>query len=151
MLMDVDEYITDRLNEQIGWYDQKSKCNKKWFYLFKVIQIVSTSLVPTLIGSLLKFHWLIYVISALSLLALVCEGLLNLYDFHDNWVQYRNTAESLKHEKFMFLSNSGAYDNTDLDSFKTLVERTESLVSSENVNWANMNLNYKENTDHGKS
>lgn len=149
--MEPNEYIDERLNDQIDWYDSKSAINKKKFYIFKLIQIISTSLVPVLVGSLLRFHWLLYLISLLSFISIMCEAVLNLYDFHENWIQYRNTAESLKHEKYMYFSNTGAYDSPDIDSFKTLVERTEALVSSENVNWANMNLNYKEEQHHGKS
>lgn len=141
--MNEEQYFSDRLNNQIDWYDTKSKINKKLFYIFKIIQTVCTSLTPVLIGILLKWHWIIYVISILSFISILCEAILNLFKFNENWIQYRNTSESLKHEKFMYLSNSGTYDNSELDTFKTLVERTETLVSSENINWANMNLNYK--------
>ncbi|NVM33725.1 DUF4231 domain-containing protein [Pediococcus acidilactici] len=136
-------YFKGRLDDQIKWYDKKSAFNKKRFYFFKVTQISCTSLIPVLVGLLLKEHWLLYIISLLSLISVLCQSFLSLFKYQENWIQYRNTAESLQHEKYMYQTKTGTYDNDELDTFKTLVERAEALISSENVNWANMNLNYK--------
>ncbi|WP_367599975.1 DUF4231 domain-containing protein [Pediococcus pentosaceus] len=136
-------YFDERLENQINWYDKKSAFNKKRFYFFKATQIFCTSLIPVLVGLLLKEHWLLYLISFLSLVSVLCQSSLSLFKYQENWIQYRDTAESLQHEKYMYQTKTGTYDNDELDTFKTLVERSEALISSENVNWANMNLNYK--------
>ncbi|HFC76762.1 MAG TPA: DUF4231 domain-containing protein, partial [Candidatus Moranbacteria bacterium] len=43
--------------------------------------------------------------------------------------------ESLKHEKYLFLTKSEPYDID--EPFKLLVQRVESLISKENTNWSN--------------
>lgn len=32
-----------------------------------------------------------------------------LFQFQQNWITYRATAEALKHEQFLFLSEAGPY------------------------------------------
>ncbi|EPC32142.1 hypothetical protein Lpp120_1604 [Lacticaseibacillus paracasei subsp. paracasei Lpp120] len=44
----------------------------------------------------------------------------------------------------MFKMKSGVYDDSRSDIDKTFVERVETIISSENVNWANLNNNSKE-------
>ena len=50
--MNEEEYIKNRLDDQIGWYDRKSTKNQKYFKLFQLILIVSASAIPLLSGYL---------------------------------------------------------------------------------------------------
>ena len=59
------------------------------------------------------------------------EGLLHLNQYQENWTNYRTTAESLKHEKFLFLAKAGPYADA-ADPRATLAERVEALISQEN-------------------
>ena len=34
--MDIEEYIKDRLDDQINWYDTKSQIHQKWYKILKV-------------------------------------------------------------------------------------------------------------------
>ena len=61
-------------------------------------------------------------------------GLLSLYRFQEKWIEYRVTAESLKREKFFFLTGTAPYDVD--DRFQTLVTRVEAILAAENVQWA---------------
>lgn len=67
------------------------------------------------------------------------ETLQSLNKYHENWVSYRATAENLKQEKFMYLANSGIYSCLDDTScFQEFVARCETIISSENINWASV-------------
>ncbi|HEY1430160.1 MAG TPA: hypothetical protein VGF39_00785, partial [Stellaceae bacterium] len=44
------------------------------------------------------------------------------------------TGEALKKEKFLFVTKTEPYDSD--DAFPILVQRIETLVSKENVTWA---------------
>ncbi|MGQ7438348.1 DUF4231 domain-containing protein, partial [Streptococcus suis] len=68
---------------------------------------------------------------------LLCESAISLSKHRDNWIDYRRTTELLKHEKYMSLTKTGVYKNEN-DSFALLVERCETIISSENINWANL-------------
>jgi len=70
----------------------------------------------------------------LGLLITFITGVVTLYKFQENWIEYRTTCESLRHEKFLFLTQGDPYDIE--DSFKLLVQRVENLISRENTQWA---------------
>jgi len=42
----------------------------------------------------------------LGIIIAVISDVIGLYRFQENWVQYRTTSESLKHEKFPYLTKA---------------------------------------------
>jgi hypothetical protein len=67
--------------------------------------------------------------AALAAVVVIIEGVLQLNQWQTNWVLYRATAEALKHEKYLYLSEAGPYGGRDRD--RVLAERVEGLVSQE--------------------
>ncbi|MCP4762714.1 MAG: DUF4231 domain-containing protein, partial [archaeon] len=61
------------------------------------------------------------------------SGALSLYKFKDNWIKYRTTSESLKHEKYLYLTKTHPYHKA--DAFNLLVKNSEYLISEENSQW----------------
>jgi len=120
----------DRLEEQISWYDDKSGFNQGWFKFLKTVEIVLAALIPFAAG----FKWPVVLIGLLGVSIVVIEGLQSLFQFHYNWISYRSTCESLKHEKYLFLANAGPYKSVE-DSKALLAERVEALVSHEHAKW----------------
>ena len=59
--------------------------------------------------------------------------MISIFQFRELWTEYRTNAESLKHEKYLYLSSSNPYDRE--DKFKLLVERVEKLISIEHSRW----------------
>ena len=123
---------TERLEEQIGWYDLKSRSNMRWFKRIKTTEIVSAAVIPLLAVSHLPR--VAVATGILGVVITVLEGTLQLNQYHENWIRYRSTCESLKHEKYMFLASAGPYANVDRPR-AVLAERVESLVSQEHAKW----------------
>jgi len=65
---------------------------------------------------------------------LVCNLLLRVNAYEQNWINYRSTCEALKHEKFLFLAKAGPYKDA-TTAVTQLAERVESLVSVEHAKW----------------
>ena len=63
--------------------------------------------------------------------------------FQEKWSEYRTTSETLKHEKYLYETKSGPYDNERTDNFKSFVVRIENLISKENSSWSQY-INKKE-------
>jgi hypothetical protein len=42
-MMKEEQYLTERLQDQIDWYDQKSQFNQKWFKWLRVTEIICAS------------------------------------------------------------------------------------------------------------
>jgi hypothetical protein len=45
-----EEYIEQRLSDQIGWYDRKSSTNQRWFKRLRFAEIVAAATIPFLSG-----------------------------------------------------------------------------------------------------
>ncbi|GGJ68222.1 hypothetical protein GCM10008982_16940 [Anoxybacillus voinovskiensis] len=133
--MSVEEYINGRLTEQINWYDKKSMQAKKRYMIFQTIEIISASLIPIVNGLVTESAQIRIIISILGSIVVICGSLARLGKFHENWLHYRQTCELLKHEKYLFLTSTTPYEE---QSFQLLVERVESIISSENVNWSQL-------------
>lgn len=127
--------IFERLEDQIRWYDQKSTRNMRWFKRLKIIEIVAAAAIPFVAVSSIPDSKIIT--AALGVLITVLEGMLQLNQYHENWISYRSTCESLKHEKFIFLAHAAPYSNVS-DPRALLAERIESLVSQEHAKWASI-------------
>jgi hypothetical protein len=67
----------------------------------------------------------------------VLEGMLHLNQYEQNWITYRSTCESLKHEKYVYLGKAGPYSGS-ADPHALLADRIESLVSQEHAKWASV-------------
>ena len=137
MIMNAEEYIKKRLYDQINWYSQKSSFYKKCFYTARTIEIILASIMTVLASIPLKIPFLI---PFFSLSIVIIASLLALYKFQELWISYRTTSESLKHEKYLFKTNTPPY-NTE-DSFNLLVKNVEQIISSENSLWK-QNINFK--------
>lgn len=119
-----------RLESQIEWYDKKSGEAQWWYKKLKISEFIIGALVPPAalydgkIGALL------------GALAIILEGIQQLNQWNHNWITYRSTCEALRHEKYSYLGRSSVYDGCDdSQAFKILVERTESLISTEHAKW----------------
>src|SRR5882757_6223178 len=120
-----------RLEDQIQWYDRKSRVSQKAFKSLKIGTIVAAALVPALAGNP-SLHW---VTAGLGVFIVIVEGLQQLYQFHANWIAYRSTCDALRHEKYLYLAKAAMYASAN-DAHALLAERIESLVSQEHAKWA---------------
>lgn len=130
------EYITNRLDKQISWYESKSKIQKNCYYILKILIILCTSSIPVFSIALSSWNYIAILTSLLAAIASISEGILSLIKFHDKWINYRQNAERLKREKFAFLTQSGSYSDLDgTKRFSLLVEQVESIISDEVTHW----------------
>ncbi len=132
--MDKELYLKDRLDDQIDWYDKKSQENQKWFKLLRVTEIVCAALIPFIAGMSEFIPYGQIIISTLGIVIAISAGLSSLNKYQENWLTYRTVCETLRHEKFLFLTSCNPYDGD--SAFNKFVERVESLISKENSQWS---------------
>ena len=119
-----------RLDEQIAWYDRKSRECQLRYKTFKAVVIIGAAAIPVIAA----FDVPVYVAGILGGIVVVVEGLLQAYQYHKNWITYRSTAESLKHEKYLYLARADAYAYSK-KPLRLLAERIEGLISQEHARW----------------
>ena len=131
------EYLETRVNDQIDWYDKKSGWNKRQYTRMKVAEMVMALLIPFLTGYISTGPGatpLKVTVGLLGVAVAALTGLLTLYKFQENWIQYRSVSELLKQEKYLYVTKAGPYKES--NSLPTFVERFESYLSKENTQWA---------------
>lgn len=126
--------MAERVDDQIAWYNGRSQRAQRWFKWIRGLEIVSAGAIPLFAGFGDGSTWSTIVAGALGALVAILASLLSLNQFQENWIEYRTTCESLKHEKYLLLTNSEPYNEE--DPFGLFVQRIESLISKENSAWS---------------
>ena len=133
--MNEQQYLTERLDDQLNWYSGKSQWNQRRYHRFKKIEIVCAALIPFCSGFGNEFGLIITIpTGVLGVSVAICMAVMSSHKYHEHWIQYRATAEQLKHEKFLYLTQASPYNST--NRFEMLVLRVENLISRENSNWS---------------
>jgi len=123
--------VWERLQDQLDWYDAKSQHHRRWYQSLKVMQIVVAAAIPVVAAAGASAA----VAGGLGGVIVVLEGLQQLFQFQQDWIGYRGTAEALKHEKFLRLAEAGPYAGVPRPD-AVLAERVEGLVSQEHAAWS---------------
>lgn len=131
--LESEDTTTVRLDNQIEWYDRKSRYNQRLYKSLKGTEILAAALIPFAAGLRLS----VFVTGTLGILVVLLEGLQSLNQYHANWIGYRTTCESLKHEKYLYAAKAGPY-STACDPHALLAERVESLISQEHSKWVSV-------------
>lgn len=136
--MEETQYFIERLDDQISWYDSKSISCQKWYKRLKATICVLAAFIAPI--SLIEWEYNKYLLGVFGVIITILNFFLSLNKYHENWIQYRMTCELLRHERYLYLTKSGEYSQSD-DAFKRLVTRCESIISSENIDWAQLHRN----------
>ncbi len=131
--MNEEQYLSQRVDDQIKWYSSKSRYNQNMHKRLGLLSIVTASLIPLLSGLSSEIPYSKWIIGILGIIIAVASGANALYKFHENWIAYRSTSEALEHEKLLYLTQTTPYDND--KRFQTLVSRAENIMANENQNW----------------
>ena len=131
--MNEEEYLKNRLDDQINWYDRKSSQNQKTYKRLQFVLIISAASVPFISGYVDNLSYLQYLLGGIGVLIAAVTGLLSLYKFQEIWTTYRTTCESLRREKFLYLTRTDPY--IEKNAFNLLVQRIEALLAKENSSW----------------
>jgi hypothetical protein len=123
-----------RLNDQLEWYDHKSAVNQKRYKQIQAAQIILATSIP--VFSLIGDYWGRLIMATLGASVAILAGFQQLGNYNDLWTTYRATAEQLRHEKFLFLAQSGPYRTVQgKEALRLLAERVEERVSTEHAKW----------------
>lgn len=127
-----EDYLNDRVDDQLKWYSAKSAANKNMYLRLQSFSLIAASSIP-LIALSFDSDEARYAVAMIGALTAIVSGLLSLFQYRDLWVDYRSTAEVLKREKYLFLAKAAPYN--DPQAFPLFVNNVESIIVSENNQW----------------
>ena len=134
--MTQEDYIEQRLDDQINWYSKKSSANQKKHKYWQVIKIISALLITTLSIVVDKLKEMTIVIGVLGAFIVFIESFVKIFNYEHLWLQYRTTSERLKREKLLFQTKSKPY--TGEDAFTLLVQQCEAIMQNEVQGWVGL-------------
>ena len=135
--MDIKKYLEERVEDQLKYYEKTANKAKKKHIWMQTTIIILGLLIPVIIN--LPNQWGILggskgyitgIVTIFSLSVAILTGISNFRKYGDLWLTYRMTEELIKHEKFLFLSSSGAYYKNE-KAYNDFVQTIESIISSE--------------------
>ncbi len=132
--MDEERYITERVNEQISWYGSKSISAQLWFKRLRGFEILAAASIPVIAGFANDHAQANLILAVLGALIAISSALVSLNQLQENWIEYRTTCESLKREKYLYVTKAEPYHED--ESLMIFVRRVESLLSKENAAWS---------------
>lgn len=141
-LLGPEEYLDERVDEQIKWMSQKAKSNKGSYQILRLLQI-SLGILVSAAGAYAT-SWdigppLLTCVGALISLASAWE---TVNDYQNNWIRYRHTKEDLERERLLYRTASGPYRRSTAEgdeeeaSFTLFVSRVEALLGQEVDQWS---------------
>lgn len=130
----IEDYIKNRLDDQIKWYDNKAASSQKCYKVFQIAELIIAAVIPLLSGYAAGCNAIAAVIGIGGALITLIEGICKLFRFHENWIEYRATCELLRHEKYLYQMKAFPYCKE--ESYDQLfVKNVEALISSESSRW----------------
>lgn len=134
--MNIQNYMKERVESQVHYYESKSALNKKYYLFFKISQLTAATLLPFFSVFLSDYLWMKYMIAFLGSMVTILEGVMATGKYHEKWVMYRGTAETLRQETYLFLMKAGTY--SEKDALQQFVTKVEFSLGKENMGWQQM-------------
>lgn len=91
-ILDINQYIEERLNNQIQWYSQKSQHAQKMYKIFQVTEIIIAAAIPLLSGYATDCITIAIIVGILGAIIAIIETISKLFKWHENWIEYRTTC-----------------------------------------------------------
>ncbi len=137
--------LRSRWLDQVIWADKKAAQCRRWHYRLRLTTIIGGVILPALVGINFQVNkdnpffqnWFPYIPFALSQIIAVSAAIEEFCRFGDRWRDYRQMAENLKAEGWLYLQSSGPYDRskTHLQSYPLFASRVESIIKNDVQNY----------------
>ncbi len=135
--MKPEDYIQQRVDDQIAWHSKKSSRNRKIYQSLTLLAIIAAASIPLLSAATLLSEEpgvaAPLAAGALGVVITILSGTLSLFRFHENWIEYRLVVEALKRERYLYLAEVEPYVGP--NAFQEFVERVEALIAKTVVSW----------------
>ncbi len=137
-----------RLDDEIKWYSQKARHCQTMFKTYQIAEIILAALIPLLSSYAGQSVSIAFIIGLFGAVITIIESVTKLFKYHENWIHYRTTCELLKHQKYLYLTKSYPYNESDETIENLFVKNIEMIISAESSQWQTMNGTKK---DDGKN
>ena len=131
-----EEYLKQRYEKEIEWYDKKAIHNQAYHNRIQFILIVCSAITPVTIAISFTFenHLGVWTSIIFAVVTSIAASTLKIFKFYENWTNYRTVCETLKKEIHLYDAGVDEYEDA-ADKKSLFVERVETVISRENTLW----------------
>ena len=135
------DYLNNRLLDQLNWYDRKSIQNQKRFKKIRTYEIILGAMIPFLLAfgdvdirvGNRTVDIIAVIVAGIGVAIVILGGMLALNKYEENYINYRKFAETLKSEKWRYQTRSQPYNSA--QRFNNLVMKVEKILADEHQAW----------------
>ena len=138
----IEDYLTNRVKNQMDWYAKKSRELKSWHNRLKIWSISFAALIPILLlwptyGNQFWADFLRVLAALFGAKVAAIESVQSFKKYAELAASYRTTKETLQRELLHFQTKSGDYESFSDEKalFIQFVNRCELIMTGENRNW----------------
>ena len=138
-----------RVDELITWYDRNARWARLQYVALRILTIVVAAAIPVVTGmgdvvlgqvdgptAGAAAAGRLTLAAVLGVVIVVAEGLQQVLQSHENWIRFRDAAEALEHEKFLFIAGADEYGGLPRDAaYRRLARFAELITSQERSRW----------------
>lgn len=128
-------YLKGRWLDQLEWFDEKAARNQRVHRTLRIVALVGGVISPVLINAAVggDARWMevaAVLVSVMVGIAVALEGFLRP---GDRWLQYRQSAELLRAEWWLYVSLAGEFSRfaSVADAHQHFVDRVERIVGND--------------------
>jgi hypothetical protein len=107
----LEEERTDLLWQELvavfAWYDKAATRNRLGYQILKLTALTAGAVVTVLAAISAPAA----LTASLAGIIVVLEGAQQMFQFHPNWISYRGTAETLRHQAFLYVAEVSPFDD----------------------------------------
>ena len=141
---ELDNYMGKRLEPQLDWYNNKASQNKLVYHCLQWTAIAISPVVPAMIAWAPDNLKLLTI--SLSIALAIVTSSLKTFRFQEHWINYRTIAGLLEREKHLYTAKASEYELAESTN-RLLVERTEEILSRENMTWLQTQVRKEEDKE----
>lgn len=145
--MDMKDYMSTRVIDQIKWYNKKSGYCQCWYKSMQIITIILAAIIPLLSGFVTDNKIIALIVGLMGVVITILESIQKLNKYHEKWIQYRTTSELLKYNKYLYETKSSPYNDNEDTIDNLFVNNIEKIISSENNQWKAFSLKKQSDQD----
>ena len=138
--MDIESYLTERVDDQIKYFDSNAIRNQKRYKWLKGTAIFCNIFTTLAIALTLMPYFKVLPMSIValifSMIVLATYQIEEFYNFGAKWEKFRLVAERIKSEKSLFLNDAGTYFSGEAEEKKRLfIEKIEGIIQGTDLSY----------------
>ena len=129
------DYVENRYRGQLNYFRKAAALNQKRYKGIQWVLIILSAATPVMAAFINEDARLQVIVVVVSGIVAILTTVLKTFQYQEQWINYRNTAEVLKPEYYYYSFGIGPYADNGVDKEALFVTRVEAVLDKEHSGW----------------